>query len=458
MLILIVIGLAFRLINGQFSIWEATLLTNELSFAWDAINEFWNIILPSVLLGALGIGLLLVIRPVIHANSLITALLFLPLLLPLGYLLVARGGYWITHFSLPMKVPAALIYVARNPVYEGGRHKVQLEPEVVDKKHIILLVDESIRGDYLTINNPQEATTPYLASMLTNNNWHNFGVISSMTNCSATANLLLRSGVTAKQLPHNSDALFSQPDLFQYANKAGFRSHYFDAQVKGKRFNNLLTRRDISRIDNYIALKNHFDLDDFQLDHRLALLISKVIKNSDDQGSFIYVNKAGTHFPYQRSYPMTNVDRSRIDHYRHALRWNVDMFFRRLTEGLKEVKDNVLIVYTSDHGQGLGERGNHSTHCLPANVPDEQARVPLVVATLNYPTPAWLRAKPGQYSQFQIFSSLLRSMGYRDLPENYDIDLSQPWPGERFFLSGDLTGRGQLSRNRFIKTESTAAQ
>ena len=55
----------------------------------------------------------------------------------------------------------------------------------------------------------------------------------------------------------------------------------------------------------------------------------------------------------------------------------------------------------------------------------------------------------GEYSQFQLFPSVIKSMGLTiDMPDMAQ-DLSAPWQGKRLFLSGDITGRGQLSRNPF---------
>ena len=42
---MLVLGLSFRFINGQFSSWEASLVINEFSFAGGAISEFSNIFL-----------------------------------------------------------------------------------------------------------------------------------------------------------------------------------------------------------------------------------------------------------------------------------------------------------------------------------------------------------------------------------------------------------------------------
>lgn len=448
LLVFLVTGLVFRWINGQFSIWEASILLHEIGFAGDAIHEFIWLIVIALACCAAGLLLLLKTSSSVRLSGAKQVLLFLPIMIPLSYLLAARGGYWITHFSLPIKVPSALLYVIKNSIYQGDRETVQLQPAEQKNQHILLLVDESIRADYLTINNSDENTTPFFAATMKAGHWHNYGVVSAMTNCSASANLLLRTGVSYQQLLQNNDALFKQPDIFQFAQAAGFQTHYYDAQVSGSRLNNYLTAKDIKRLDRYVPIKNQFTVADHALDHTLAVQIASAI-NAAQQPLFVYANKAGTHFPYQKTYPQNKAVEGRIEQYRQAIRWNVDEFFKVLLAELDTSVANIMLVYTSDHGQGLGEKGIRSTHCLPSDSPEEQARVPLVVASLKQPLPGWLKSAAGDYSQFQVFSSVLRLMGYQDIPDHYPTDLSAPWVGPRYFLSGDITGRGQLSRNPF---------
>lgn len=441
-------GLTFRMINGQFSLWEATMILNELNLSHDAVMNFSSTIIPLLAFCILGLVLLNSFSPKNIKSKRVNALLCLPVLIPVIYLAFAHGGYWITHFTLPMKVPYSIAFSMMNPIYSGPRDEVSISPNSKPQMHVVLLVDESIRGDYLTINNTKEKTTPFLSGLMNDRNWINYGVISSMTNCSATANMLLRTGVTPAQLPHDSDQLFKQPTLYQFANKAGYKTLYLDAQIEGTRLNNLLSSQDIAVIDEYIPLRNKYDVPYHELDHRLADEMVTHIKESTGP-LFIYANKIGTHFPYSKTFPPKYKPNTALDEYRNAIHWNVDEFFRKITTELKQTEQEVFVLYTSDHGQGLGEDDNLSTHCLPIDVPDVQARVPLLVGTINTELPEWLSASQGAYSQFQVFSSLVRLMGYDNLPPHYAQDLSERWESELFFLSGDLTGRGQLSRNTF---------
>ena len=106
------------------------------------------------------------------------------------------------------------------------------------------------------------------------------------------------------------------------------------------------------------------------------------------------------------------------------------------------------------HGQGLGKQGNHSTHCLPKAVPVEQALVPLLMFSVGDDEQGSIiqpfKQQAGVYSQFQVFPTLLTLLGYSLSPEEHGVDLSQSWnQPKREFLSGDISGRGQLYKNSF---------
>ena len=465
--VLNIIGLSFRFINGQFTHWEAMLTINELGFAGSAITEFINIIAFASMLTISALCALFFLRPrmitpLMSAPKITSAVLFIPWLMPLLYLFVTSGGYLMTHFALPMKVASSLIFVAQKPLYQGERMAVNSSKhEKVSNYHVMLIVDESIRGDLLSINGGPESSTPYLSALFkqeaTKRNFyaHNYGVVNSMANCSATSNLLLRTGIMAQRLPLESDALFKQPNIFQYANVAGFYSIYMDAQVKGHRLNNFFTQREINHIDEYWVMNNHHDLSEHELDQQMAKDIEKRIVNTENP-QFYYINKSGTHFPYESTLPVEKypVSKEKNETYMQALNWSVDEFFKVLIPAVSRAKLPVIIIYTSDHGQGLGEQGNLSTHCLPKNVPIEQALVPLLMINVSDNQNSHLiqpfEQKSGLYSQYQVFPTLLTLFGYSNLIEEHGVDLSQPWNHPiREFLSGDISGRGKLYKNRF---------
>lgn len=448
----LMVGLTFVEINGQFTDWEAKLIVSEFGFAAGAISTFLDPIFAVLPIALVSVVVLYFARyPFLKRGW--SLLGFVPWLLPVLYVAVASGGDNIRHVQLALKVPTQLLFEIANP-YPIVEKRDEPTISVVEKAdhHIVYIIDESIRGDLLTINNPELATTPKLAALLETLPHANYGVISSTTNCSATSNLLLRTGGQPSELPDSSGKLFSKSSLFSYAKHAGLTTHYYDAQVStASRPQNFFSKAEVEAIDEYLPMKALSELPGYELDMAMsARFIERIVQDSTP--SFTYVNKFGTHFPYETTYPNAADGLSKKAHYQAALHWAVDAYLVDLIEQAKATQQKVLIVYTSDHGQGLGEQGSLSTHCLPENPTMYQGSVPLLMIGVNTALPMSLQAQPGQpYSQFQVASSLLQLMGYTQADANNELgqDLSQPWQGERFFYSGDLTGRGALRKNPF---------
>jgi len=80
---------------------------------------------------------------------------------------------------------------------------------------------------------------------------------------------------------------------------------------------------------------------------------------------------------------------------------------------------NATIVYTSDHGQDLHERGNpgKNTHCGGENANIEEGLVPLVVITDGHQSEQdWQKNLQNNFqssSHYMIFPTLLVLMGYQ---------------------------------------------
>ena len=87
-----------------------------------------------------------------------------------------------------------------------------------------MLIDESVRPDYINwkIGN---SMTPHLAANA--DKIANFGNAVSGGNCSSYSNALLRFGGTANNIVKS---MTTNPTIWQYAKKAGYRTVYIDGQ------------------------------------------------------------------------------------------------------------------------------------------------------------------------------------------------------------------------------------
>ncbi|HEY0504297.1 MAG TPA: hypothetical protein VGD42_12470, partial [Lysobacter sp.] len=87
-------------------------------------------------------------------------------------------------------------------------------------RHVVLVMDESVRGDYVDLNVEDGVETGLrpLGTAL-----FNFGVAASAANCSSTSNASVRYGVTRDSYLRD---LKVNPSFWRYAGNAGYRTIY----------------------------------------------------------------------------------------------------------------------------------------------------------------------------------------------------------------------------------------
>jgi lipid A ethanolaminephosphotransferase len=328
------------------------------------------------------------------------------------------------------------------------RSAVMWKPEAPKAKHIVLLVDESVRGDYIDLNR-QNPYTPALASH--GSRVIDFGPAASGGNCSHYSNAILRFVGTPPTIGRD---LFSHPTIWQFAKQAGYRTIFIDAQAgfmrnKGQ-MQNFMTLKEMKDIDSYQAIDSSVPAQ--ALDDALLDALIKALQSSEPV--FVYANKNGAHFPYDRNYPESESKfrptmseagdalTTRVNSYRNAIWWTVDRFFDRLFRTL--TLDNTVILYTSDHGQVL--RPGRFSHCSIDDPDPREALVPLFVATdsdtLRSQFQGGAALNRGRASHFSITPTALELMGYAraDIARLQGISLLQPSASAARFTTGDIFG------------------
>lgn len=322
-------------------------------------------------------------------------------------------------------------------------------PATPAARNIVVLIDESIRADYIDWK-PGNPYTPELAAL--KDRLINYGPAASGGNCSHTSNAILRFLGAPRTLVHT---LQTSPTIWQYAKKAGYRTVYIDAQAglnknPGK-LQNYMTLRETQDIDALYALDEKTPA--AQADYRLLEIVLSNLKA--DQPVFIYANKNGAHFPYDSTYPEGEAIfhptmaeargtsmATRVNSYRNSVRWSVDRFFRRLFDAAD--LSRTVLIYTSDHGQAFQE--GHLTHCTVENPNPQEGLVPLFVATEDQRWRAGFiegaRQSSAHGSHFSIAPTLLELMGYSeaDVHRVYGVSLFERNDEEPAFTSGDVLG------------------
>jgi len=465
------VQVGFAAVNDTgFTHHEAALLfTDARFFLSDALKFFaGRFVLPvlaAVAIGGAAVGLAARRGPRLRS--------WLWLAVPIAalvasYGLIERTFGKVYQFPVPVRVPllVAWAYEHRLPHY-AEREPVYFAPtQSALTDHIVLVVDESVSGHSLGINGGPADTTPWLSSRP--EGVYNYGIAAAISNLSSSSNLLLQAGLPISAFPDRDLRALRVPNVFSYLAAAGFRTAFIDSQSYSDQPPNLMTGFDLARIDVKLKLREkHRGAPEHELDF-LALPDVRALVESNAH-SFTYLLKTGAHLPYADKSPrdqrpfqpvldtwvMGSGDPARTrNSYWNALRWTVDEFLRELSSQLSATGREVLVIYTSDHGQWLPgdpDGGRKLTpHATPIDPPPQQGSVPLVLLGFGPRTRAALaeRFDPrlrDHASDFAIFPTVLQAAGYAasDTAHYYAASLFEREAARppSAFLSGNIFAR-----------------
>lgn len=181
--------------------------------------------------------------------------------------------------------------------YDGPRDEIPMYVEARPENNIILIVDESVRGDHLSVNGYARRTTPHLEELLRQGWLRTWGVAAAGSTCSKDSNDLLLTGMGPSDLPDENYQIRKRPSLFQYAKAMGYRTHYFDGQRESFW---LGTSHDLKYIDEWRPASK-LSTDAIERDPFIGKKVSEIVGGS--AGNFIWINKRGVHYPYADKYP-----------------------------------------------------------------------------------------------------------------------------------------------------------
>jgi len=313
--------------------------------------------------------------------------------------------------------------VKRHEIFFNEVNKTKKKPE-----NIVFIMDESIRGDLISVNNPNEEevmrTTPFLYSI--KDKLINFGVNYSMGNCSQISNMLFISGFK------NTQALKVQPMIFQYMKNAGYETYLLDSP-----HNRLLDGffyYDKEHIDHYISLRDNkkMERDTKGLD-KLKEILNKPGKK------FIYLLKQGAHFPFEENFKKENAvlpfnkktERGYLNLYLNALKVAVDDYWKKL---IKVIDDkDAVVLWQGDHGVNIvpnkGDKYVKLTHCeVGLTYRNELYNVAAMMYSPKKEYYKGFKNLENGYSNIHMLPTLLDFAGYNieDIKNNYSTTYKNP--------------------------------
>ena len=424
-------------VSHGFSIDEYSLSMNELG-NYKYLEAYMDTIIKAMLLALLVISLFYIIRKKLCKKRFSSRYLWIVLLLTT----IIYGAcykvdtYKLSNYPATIKVPAiAIDYVVKSkPIIKRQLNKNILPKNKEQFKNIVWIIDESVVGSYLSMNNYEKKTTPYLDKLNKNSQKvFNFGVANSISNCSAESNLFLRIGLNPKKEFDVEKQMYTLPTIFQYAKRAGYTTWFMDSQTKENHLQNYLTLYDKESMDHFKTLSPEIKRVD--RDKKFLNDMLSIINNEHSNKNFIVLVKYGAHFPYLLTYdheyspfkPVMDVSYGGMDMehkeqqmntYLNSLYYNTDLYLKELVE--KAHLEDSIIFYTSDHGQNILETKNVTrTHCNSEIVVKHEVSVPLMVFQ-EKAKELFKSDKKLFYSQIQLFPTTLALFGYdKELVNKY---------------------------------------
>lgn len=446
------------------------MIAADINIQRDAVAIYLNYlaIVPTVVF-----GILLIISKPILKNSwkyfLSLIIIFCSFFILTGYFTsnafhtLSFTAFYRTLINFPQSWYLGSTFQApRYKLYNAVRQPISYRSGSAPSNNIVFIIDESVRGDHLSLNGYERQTTQFLDELNKKGMIKNWGIAVSGTTCSMTSNNLMLTGLI--ELPDVTYKVYQLPTIFQYAKAMGYKTYYFDGQVSqlwnGK-------NSDISDYGEWITAKDLKSQNKFDIDAEIAEKVKEITTAST--GNFIWINKVGVHKPYKNSYPNTetvwqpvssdedftviydkNETKEKIENeYDNAIKYNSNSFFRTLFD--KGIPSASFFIYTSDHGQSLSENGETVSHC--SNTKNE-ANVPLfMIANVKDLSQVDTEYKAAHAN---LFATILDLM---DFPEdkrtyNYAISLLKAKAAdsqERYYFVGDLFGKGRSKKYLFDK-------
>lgn len=374
---------------GRFSLptdAENAFYASDSTDKFGAVTLFfnWSVIVPAILFRSL---FSLTAENAVRGAGLF---FFNLLVLLIGFALLADfyrpplpGNAFAAHFN---NLATSALYYGETKFASRQRRPVEQIEAAAPRGNIVFIVDESVRADHLSVNGYARKTTPTLELLAEKNLLHNWRFAVSGATESVGSNRLLLTGIS--NLPDINDDIHRAPTIFQYAHAAGYKTFYFDGQGYSGWIGDENDRREFGRVftrDDFPASAPAYDLD-----RAFAAKIREIVGTSE--GNFIWVNKRGVHFRYEKNYPAEKgvwsadvappdsteenaARRSLVNNYDNAILYNSESFFRTLVGDQPFLlPPRTIFVYTSDHGQTL--LPDRATHAGDSRT---EALVPLLI-------------------------------------------------------------------------------
>ncbi|MBP9752850.1 MAG: sulfatase-like hydrolase/transferase [Proteobacteria bacterium] len=244
-----------------------------------------------------------------------------------------------------------------------------------NNKHIILIMGESVASRYCSLYSYKENTTPFLKSLKNNKK---FAFSKGISASISTIISFMYFFNIVRETSNLSILKTKKINLFKLAKNAGYKTYCITAQETG-----LFLDAGIEYIDQLLCVKN-----DIQL-------LDQYKEIPKDQKTFIVLNIRNIHSPYEKFHTIEatfKIEHSLQHSYCRALLFHDDWCKKVISLTKEKYEVEYVLMFTSDHGEMLGENGFFGHTILNDVVSD----IPVwaVCNDETHPLLNWIRSTP----------------------------------------------------------------
>lgn len=248
-------------------------------------------------------------------------------------------------------------------------------------KNIVLIMGESLSSRYMQLYGYKKANTPFLENLKKDPNFAYTKGISSGVDTLSGLQLFFNNAHNPGfiELIQNKSA-----NLFRLARHQGYKTFLISAQGEGL-FHEIGTQF----IDVYSFKKDILEFLKRKGDEALFDVLAKL---EFDDKNFIVIHLRHIHEPYsnwEKYFPILETKKSTDsrelqtrNEYSHAISYHDRWVKQCITCIKKTLPDNTIVIFTSDHGQLVGEDGLFGHNLMRAEVVD----VPVWAYAINTDT------------------------------------------------------------------------
>lgn len=283
--------------------------------------------------------------------------------------------------------------------------------------NIYLILGESASGRHFSHNHPKNNTTPFINSMLGNDNF--YWVEKAISPAPITREALKR--VLTFATANQADDYFDKINIIDAANNKGFSTYWISTQAKLGIHNTSTYRTSLS--SNY----GNFELDD---DLSIPRELEKIPKIEGKK--FIISHFSGSHGPYnnyiESDYMKLN-EQNNVDARYDATIRKTDRVLKKIINSLPK---NTLLIFLSDHGEAVGfGHGliipSRDQFDIPLFVYDNSGHIDDIKSAIDD------YSKDGYFNSQRVMEILMKSLGYTVYLDSHIDDVF-----DVFFINGKI--------------------